>query len=245
MDNQPAYVLSRDMYSSIRLNLQHFLWKDGLGYLIHPSVPLTGTNCRIAGLGTGTGIWLLDLAKQLPDTTQLHGFDVADSQFPHAKYLPQNVTLHVLDCLNSEPPIELQETFDIVHLRLWLGVVPNGDPTALLRHALKLLRPNGEQSPYVAKVLTLIQEIRDHSRWIERLPELFKQFGLENIENEFAFEQPWQSKIASDMSCAVAHEMENNGSPFLTKKIKTIGVSVPLAYSEVSKGARVVQPFRE
>ncbi|PQE18865.1 hypothetical protein CJF32_00006601 [Rutstroemia sp. NJR-2017a WRK4] len=103
--------------------------------------------------------------------------------------------------------------------------------------------PNGDQSPYVAKVLTLMQEIRDHSRWIERLPELFKQFGLENIGNEFAFEQPWQSKMASDMSCAVAHEMENNGSPFLTEKIKTLGVSVPLAYSEVSKGARVVQPF--
>ncbi|PQE03336.1 hypothetical protein CJF30_00005836 [Rutstroemia sp. NJR-2017a BBW] len=102
--------------------------------------------------------------------------------------------------------------------------------------------PNGEQSPYVAKVLTLKQEIRDH-RWIERLPELFKQFGLENIGNEFAFEQPWQSKMASDMSCAVAHEMENNGSPFLTEKIKTLGVSVPLAYSEVSQGARVLQPF--
>ncbi|PQE03340.1 UMTA methyltransferase family protein [Rutstroemia sp. NJR-2017a BBW] len=55
MDNQPAYVLGRDMYSSIRLNLQHYLWKDGLGYLTHPSVPLTGTNCRIADLGTGTG----------------------------------------------------------------------------------------------------------------------------------------------------------------------------------------------
>jgi hypothetical protein len=83
----------------------------------------------------------------------------------------------------------------------------------------------------------------DTSRWIERLPELFKQFNLENIENAYAFEQPWQSKMASDMSCAVAHEMENNGSPFLTEKIKTIGVSVPLAYSEVAKGARVVQPF--
>jgi hypothetical protein len=85
--------------------------------------------------------------------------------------------------------------------------------------------------------------LSDTSRWVERLPELFKQFNLENIENVFAFEQPWQSKMASDMSCAVAHEMENNGSPFLTEKIKTIGVSVPLAYAEVAKGARVVQPF--
>jgi hypothetical protein len=45
-----------------------------------------------------------------------------------------------LDNLQLEPPKKLQETFDIVHLRLWLGGVPNGDPTALLTHALKLLR---------------------------------------------------------------------------------------------------------
>jgi hypothetical protein len=50
------------------------------------------------------------------------------------------VKLEVLDNLQPEPPKELQETFDIVHLRLWLGGVPNGDPTALLTHALKLLR---------------------------------------------------------------------------------------------------------
>lgn len=47
--------------------------------------------------------------------------------------------LEVLDNLEPEPPKELQGTFDIVHLQLWLGGVPNGDPIALLTHALKLL----------------------------------------------------------------------------------------------------------
>jgi len=45
------------------------------------------------------------------------------------------------------------------------------------------------------------------------------------------------------MSCAVVHEMEANGSPFITEKLKAYGVSVPLAFSEVSEGARLVQPF--
>ena len=38
-----------------RLNLQHYIWKDGLGYLTYPSIPLTNTNYRIADLVTGTG----------------------------------------------------------------------------------------------------------------------------------------------------------------------------------------------
>lgn len=82
----------------------------------------------------------MDLARQLPDTTQLYGFDISDAQYPHAAYLPQNVSLKVLDSTQSDPPEELQGTFDIVHLRLWLAIVPNGDPTAILTHALKLLR---------------------------------------------------------------------------------------------------------
>lgn len=71
---------------------------------------------------------------------QLYGFDISDSQYPHAAHLPRNIKLEVLDNLQPEPPKELHGTFDIVHLRLWLGGVPDGDPTALLKHATKLLR---------------------------------------------------------------------------------------------------------
>lgn len=38
-----------------RLNLQHYLWKDQAGYLVHPSIPLTSPNLKIADVGTGTG----------------------------------------------------------------------------------------------------------------------------------------------------------------------------------------------
>lgn len=85
-------------------------------------------------------IWPLDLVRQLPSTVQLYGFDISSSQFLHPNYLPANVKLEVLDSLRVDPPEELLESFDIVHLRLWLGVVMNGDPSTLLTHALKLLR---------------------------------------------------------------------------------------------------------
>jgi hypothetical protein len=66
---------------------------------------------------------------------------------------------------------------------------------------------------------------------------------LENIEEVFAFEQPWQSKLASDMACSVVHEMSNNPSPFVQQKLKDFGISIPSAFAEISKGARFVQPF--
>ncbi|KAM0144292.1 hypothetical protein ACHAO1_000050 [Botrytis cinerea] len=273
------------------LNLQHYLWKDGLGYLLHPSIPLPSpkTRYRIADLGTGTGyvvsdcdlyfiswvvrismsdikrpgirIWPLDLVRQLPSTVQLYGFDISSSQFPHPNYLPANVKLEVLDSLRVDPPEELLGSFDIVHLRLWLGVVMNGDPSALLTHALKLLRPggyiqwdeidpnrgiaegpNGEESPHVAKILKMQANIKD-LRWIPTLPRLFAQYDLEDIKEDFAFEQPWQSKMAGDGSCAVVHEMASNGSPFIADKLKRVGVDVPKAYEEVCEGARLTQPF--
>ncbi|KAI9647229.1 hypothetical protein NHQ30_003612 [Ciborinia camelliae] len=62
-------------------------------------------------------------------------------------------------------------------------------------------------------------------------------------EEVFTFEQPWQSRMAADMACSVVEEMGNNGSPFIAEKLKTYGMSVPLAYSEICKGARLTQPF--
>ena len=39
-----------------RLNLQHYIWKDQTGFLLHPTIPLDGrTDLKIADVGTGTG----------------------------------------------------------------------------------------------------------------------------------------------------------------------------------------------
>ena len=44
------------MILTARLNLQHYLWKDQTGFLLHPTIPLDGrTDLKIADVGTGTG----------------------------------------------------------------------------------------------------------------------------------------------------------------------------------------------
>ena len=89
--------------SANRLNLQHYLWKQSLGFLVHPRALPKIDNPRIADLGTGTGIWLLDLSESLPTSAQLDGFDVDLSQAPPTEWLPQNVSLRKLDILQELP----------------------------------------------------------------------------------------------------------------------------------------------
>lgn len=51
----PPFPLPADICIS-RLNLQHYLWKDVLGYNIHPGIPIHDKeDFCIADIGTGTG----------------------------------------------------------------------------------------------------------------------------------------------------------------------------------------------
>ena len=74
----------------------------------------------------------------MPASCQFTGFDVSDAQFTQKEWLPSNMSFEILDA-TAEPPQHLHEKFDIVHLRLFLAVVNNDDPTPVLDHCFKLL----------------------------------------------------------------------------------------------------------
>ena len=86
--------------------------------------------------------WLLDLAKDLPSSFQLDGFDISACGFPQTEWLPRNVSLQALDA-SKEPPEHLLGKYDIVHLRLFLIVVDGNDPKPFLNHCVKLLSMYG------------------------------------------------------------------------------------------------------
>ena len=83
-------------------------------------------------------IWLLDLARTLPPTTQLDGFDIDISDCPPEQWLPSNIKMRYLDAL-GEIPSHLVGIYDIVQLRLFQVVVKDNDPGPLLRNMLKML----------------------------------------------------------------------------------------------------------
>ncbi|KAA8651683.1 hypothetical protein EYZ11_009283 [Aspergillus tanneri] len=78
LDDQ--YLLSRDYVDVSRLNLQHALWTQMFGFLLHPDIDIINKDLKIADIGTGTGAWLTDLASHLPSTCQLDGYDLDISQ---------------------------------------------------------------------------------------------------------------------------------------------------------------------
>lgn len=49
------YRLNRDVLATTRLNLQHYIWKESMGYILHPSIKVPDSNASIADVGTGTG----------------------------------------------------------------------------------------------------------------------------------------------------------------------------------------------
>ena len=149
------YVMQRDYIASVRyvarfflpltpltkqrLNLQHAMWLQHFGYNLHPSLARTldgKSDVSIADIGTGTAIWTLQLAEQYPGVS-FTGFDISNAQYPHPSTLPSNVSLRIWD-VHTEPPMEIQGKFDIVHLRALISVVPEGDPSSVLNRCLAL-----------------------------------------------------------------------------------------------------------
>ena len=136
-----GYMLDRGYAPASRLNYQFFLWKDSLGFNIHPSVPIPGPNTHIADVATGTAIWLMDVARDLP-TAQLDGFDISLTQAPPKEWLPPNVGLRTWNIFD-DVPTDLLARYDIVHVRLLILVVENSDPRPIIQNLAKMLKPGG------------------------------------------------------------------------------------------------------
>ncbi|KAJ8129770.1 hypothetical protein O1611_g3860 [Lasiodiplodia mahajangana] len=155
--NSDGYRLGRSYLSASRLNLQHFMWKDAQGFLLHPVIQAylhqkrdsgqteNKDSISIADLATGTGIWLFDLVKS-PEikglNIQYHGFDISRALFPHKSWLPKNIALSASN-LFEEPPQSLHGQFDVVHLRLVLSLIRSDSPKPIIRHIKTLLKPGG------------------------------------------------------------------------------------------------------
>ncbi|KAK1763361.1 hypothetical protein QBC33DRAFT_549991 [Phialemonium atrogriseum] len=152
------YGLNRDHLASIRLNLQNYLWRDSLGYTIHPDIKQElglqsnpNKEIKIADIGTGTGIWLIDLAQELGLTEknaptsniQLDGFDIDIVQCPQPEWLPGNINFHVWNAFES-PESKFVGQYDIVHVRLFgINVRDTEHGIQVISNLKKILKPGG------------------------------------------------------------------------------------------------------
>ncbi|KAJ5124451.1 S-adenosyl-L-methionine-dependent methyltransferase [Penicillium bovifimosum] len=195
------YRLNRDVLASTRLNLQHYIWKESMGYVLHPSIKLPDSDVFIADIGTGTGIWLHDLSRQFPNA-QFHGFDISEEQYPAPGFLPSNVRLSYLDIL-KEIPSEYVGKYDVVHARLLVQVVnqAGGDPRPQCKEPggyLQWEEPNDDagnrklvkadpsnSTEHTEKLLAgLNARFQSKSAWSANLAETFTEQGLQNVQKQ-------------------------------------------------------------
>ena len=162
-----GYIFARDLRASIRyvspyalfgymgafspltivsLNYQHWAIKQLCGFLLHHSIPLQDIvdekTLYIADLGTGTGLWPIELSQQLP-SAHITGFDISGAQFPPTAWRPQNVELEEHNVLTPFPERHLGK-YHVVHVRFFVTLLSSEDQMrAFVENIMSLLRPGG------------------------------------------------------------------------------------------------------
>lgn len=111
---------------------------------MHPSITdkLSAIDSpAIADIGTGTGSFLLQLARVYPKAT-LRGFDISQDLFPAPESLPSNVELGLMD-VKQPPPSKEHNRYDLVHVRLLTAAMNPTDWEPAVRNLIQLLKPGG------------------------------------------------------------------------------------------------------
>ncbi|KAG8908667.1 hypothetical protein FRC01_007314, partial [Tulasnella sp. 417] len=130
-----------------RLDVQHEMLKAALGGLyIRQAAPAVrralafrtnGDPNAILDIGTGSGCWIIDMAKQFPHTEAV-GLDLVPPNFVSP---PPDNTRFECDDANHGLSQYFPESFDVVHSRcITMGIT---DYQSLLREAYNVLRPGG------------------------------------------------------------------------------------------------------
>ncbi|KAJ6439791.1 cmp-sialic acid transporter [Purpureocillium lavendulum] len=172
------YVLPNDDQEQERLDLQHHIWRLLLGgrlYTAQLPPPSTNPNLRILDLGTGTGIWAIDMADEFP-SAEVAGVDLSPIQ---PEWVPNNCRFHV-DDYEDEWTYRDDEKFDYIHGRALSGTSADWD--RFYKQALRNLKPGAvmEMQEYDAWIFS-DDDSCDRApwtmEWVNKLDDASKMYG--------------------------------------------------------------------
>ena len=98
------------------------------------------------------------MARNLPSSAQLDGFDNNLSQCPPKEWLPDNVNIYNFDAF-AKLPKELTGRYDILHVRLFLLIVQNDDPMPLLKTFIQMLSAYNHHSLSIDELVDPLQTL--------------------------------------------------------------------------------------
>ncbi|KAL1986118.1 hypothetical protein VTN96DRAFT_7015 [Rasamsonia emersonii] len=262
-DTQDRYILQRNYHASARLNLQTYLWRDSLGYIIHPSVPPLKADARVADVGTGTGIWLTQLNRELNrDSVRLDGFDIDISQCPRQEWMPSNIHFQQWDAVQP-PPAELHGQFDLVHLRLVMIGIANEDLAKVVANLALLLKPGGYlqweeinnfdnhvvtindtiQTPAMSELLEWMtagpKKYRNGVEWRLIIPTVLEQHGFTNAVVHSHSDPPELRRWLTEVSFQTLTEFAGKKLPKDSKEAIWLSRILEQAHEECKNGAAI------
>src|SRR5579884_1268024 len=131
------YALPKDLTDQDRLKFQHYALRHVLkGNYVAP-IPETVT--RILDVGTGTGQWAYEMARQFP-FAQVVGFDLEPPIIPTWE-VPPNYHFVQGDLRYGLPFAD--HTFDFVHQRLLGAALPASSWSYTISELVRVTRPGG------------------------------------------------------------------------------------------------------
>ncbi|KAJ0299082.1 uncharacterized protein N0V96_007059 [Colletotrichum fioriniae] len=174
------YVLPNDDQEQERLDLQHHIWRLLLGGQLY-TAPLpapedpAASGMRILDLGTGTGIWAIEMADEFP-TADVYGVDLSPIQ---PEWVPTNCKFHV-DDYEDEWTYREEEHFDYIHGRALSGT--SSDWARFYSRVMGGLKPGGwvEMQEYDAWIFSdddSYERALWTKEWVTKLDEASKMYG--------------------------------------------------------------------
>ncbi|KAH0430084.1 methyltransferase domain-containing protein [Colletotrichum camelliae] len=186
------YVLPNDDQEQERLDLQHHIWRLLLGGRTY-TAPLpdpaseAAEGLRVLDLGTGTGIWAIDLADEFP-TADVFGVDLSPIQ---PEWVPTNCKFHV-DDYEDDWTYREEERFDYIHGRALSGT--SSDWARFYDRVMGGLKPGGwvEMQEYDAWIFS-DDDSFDRAiwtkEWVTKLDDASKTYGKQI--NVARFHKQW------------------------------------------------------
>jgi SAM-dependent methyltransferase len=135
LDNTP-YLLPKDALEDNRLDYQHYVLYLSIGS--HYVAPLPPELHSILDVGTGTGIWAAEMARQYPQA-RIVGVDLATSSFKAE--LPANCTLQIGNILEQLPFPD--QSFDYTHQRFLVSAILAARWPGVIHELVRVTRPGG------------------------------------------------------------------------------------------------------
>ncbi|KAG8529897.1 uncharacterized protein KY384_005378 [Bacidia gigantensis] len=191
-----SYVMPNDESELDRLDLTHNMLKISMGMQLF-NAPIVDTPKRILDLGTGTGIWAIEMADDYPDA-EIIGTDLSATQ---PTWVPANVKFEIDD---MEETWTFREKFDFIHLRYLAAAIK--DWPALAKKAFENTKPGGfvefqdfdlqyysedgslkEDYKIYEWIVTLLEASRNFQREPSpgpNLEKLLKDAGFQNVTSQ-------------------------------------------------------------